>query len=296
MNFKDYDKNSLYENFKEHLKDDNFKKLVNTLKLDENILMKYTSNLEETVLELKSCKDCKSLAFCKNKVKGFVFYPSVNNNLLKFNYVACAKQKEYLKKISVNADYIEMPEALKEASMKNIYVKDKKRIPIIKFLKNFYDTYETDKHQKGLFLHGSFGSGKTYIICAMLNELSKKNVDIKICYYPELLRSLKDTFNGGDFSSKINSYKNASILFLDDIGAEAVTPWARDEVLGTILQHRMDSKLPTFFTSNLNIDELELHLESIKEGIDKVKARRIIERIKYLTIDMELVSKNLREI
>lgn len=296
MNFKEYDKGSLQNNFEKHLKNDNFKRLVNSLGLDKNVLMKYTTNLEETVKELENCKDCKNLAFCKNKVKGFVFYPSISSNLLKFNYVACAKQKDYLKKINVNADYVNMPEALKEASMKNIYVKDKKRVPIIKFLKNFYDTYEEDKHQKGLFLHGSFGSGKTYMICAMLNELSKKGVNIKICYYPELLRSLKDSFNGGDFSSKINSYKNASILFLDDIGAESLTPWARDEVLGTILQHRMDSKLPTFFTSNLNINELESHLESTKEGVDKVKARRIIERIKYLTVDVELISKNLREI
>ena len=296
MNFNEYDKNSLKENYKEHLNNDGFKKLVNTLKLSDDILMKYTSNLEMTTNELENCKDCKSLAFCKNKVKGFVFYPSVFDNKLKFNYVACAKQKDYLKKVNTNADYMQMPDSLKEASMKDIYVKDKKRIPIVKFLKNFYDTYENDKHQKGLYLHGSFGSGKTYLSCAMLNELSKKGVDVKICYYPELLRSLKDSFNSGDFSSKINSLKNVSILFLDDMGAEAVTPWARDEILGTILQHRMDSKLPTFFTSNLNIEELENHLGSTKEGVDKVKARRIIERIKYLTLDIELISENLREI
>lgn len=56
----------------------------------------------------------------------------------------------------------------------------------------------------------------------------------------------------------------------------------------------MDNHLPTFFTSNLTIDELEIFLNINNTNIDKVKARRIIERIKQLTENMELVSKNRR--
>ena len=82
---------------------------------------------------------------------------------------------------------------------------------------------------------------------------------------------------------------------LDDIGAENVTNWGRDEILGTILQYRMDNHLTTFFTSNLDINELEKHLSITKDNMDMVKARRIIERIKQLTIDMELISKNRRD-
>ncbi|MBR6072899.1 MAG: primosomal protein DnaI, partial [Bacilli bacterium] len=78
------------------------------------------------------------------------------------------------------------------------------------------------------------------------------------------------------------------------IGAESVTAWSRDEVLQTILQYRMDEELPTFFTSNLTIDELERHLSETKDNIDKVKARRIIERIKQLTDDIEIISDNRR--
>ena len=85
------------------------------------------------------------------------------------------------------------------------------------------------------------------------------------------------------------------LLLIDDIGAEKVTSWARDEILGTILQSRMNNLLPTFFTSNLNIQELETHLSLINESEDKVKARRIIERIQQLTDDMELISVNRRK-
>ncbi len=84
-------------------------------------------------------------------------------------------------------------------------------------------------------------------------------------------------------------------MLLDDIGAETVTAWNRDEILGTILQYRMDTKSPTFLTSNLTIKELEEHFVSSKSSEDYVKARRIIERIKQITEDFELVSENRRK-
>ena len=46
------------------------------------------------------------------------------------------------------------------------------------------------------------------------------------------------------------------VLMLDDLGAESMTSWGRDEVLGTILQFRMLESLPTFFTSNFDFKEL----------------------------------------
>lgn len=39
-----------------------------------------------------------------------------------------------------------------------------------------------------------------------------------------------------------NELLNSDLLLIDDIGAENNTPWARDEVLGSILQSRMDNK------------------------------------------------------
>ena len=84
------------------------------------------------------------------------------------------------------------------------------------------------------------------------------------------------------------------MLLLDDIGAENLTAWSRDEILGTILQYRMDEKLPTFFTSNLDMKQLEEHFSMTASGSDKLKARRIVERIHYLSKDIKLASENRR--
>ena len=132
------------------------------------------------------------------------------------------------------------------------------------------------------------------VVKPLLNELKiNKKVDYEALYFPDILRTLKDDWDS--FNEKIDYYSNVSLLLIDDIGAEAVSEWGRDEVLGTILQNRMNNHLATFFTSNLTIEELEIHLSMAKNNIDKVKARRIIERIKQLTEDLEIITDNKRK-
>ena len=128
----------------------------------------------------------------------------------------------------------------------------------------------------------------------MLNELVKDGHKVAMIYYPEFLRILKSSFKT-DFDEEYDYARKADLLLLDDIGAENITSWSRDEILGPILQYRMDNNLPTFFTSNLNINELEIHLSESKNDVDKLKAKRIIERIKYLTEDLTLISENKRK-
>ena len=57
----------------------------------------------------------------------------------------------------------------------------------------------------------------------------------------------------------------------------------------------MDEDLPTFFTSNLNLSELEEHFSMTSNGKESVKARRMIERIKDLTKEFELTGESNRK-
>ena len=277
------------------VKNPEFKKLVNTLNIKENVAYKYTSKLERTVCELNNCSNCKSLHTCQNKVEGMVYYPTIKDEKLEFNYVACKyKKKDIKQKEEIKSKFFEMPYHIKMAKMSNIEI-NSTRAKIIKWINKFYDDFKSDKQTKGLYLSGSFGSGKTYILSALLNELSKLNYSCIIVYYPELLRSIKESFNSDDYNERINEIKKCDLLLLDDIGAETTTPWNRDEILGTILQYRMDNKKATFFTSNLNIKELENHFITSNKDEEVIKARRIMERVKYLTDELELIGENKRK-
>lgn len=290
------DVTALSQSFMSACSDKEFKDFVYGLEIKEDILMKYTSSLEDAHLECKNCKNCPGLSECKNKVPGYVYTPIKDNNIINFSYVACDKKIKEIKdnEYRQNIELFDMPKDIANATLKDMYKDDKARLPIIKYFKEFIDNYEKEEKPKGLYLHGSFGSGKTYLIAALFNEMAKKNIRSALIYYPEFLRSLKSSFQT-NYIEQFNYIKKVPLLLLDDIGAENGSAWARDEVLGPILQYRMEEHLPTFFTSNLTIEELEMSLAATSTGVDKVKARRIIERIKQLTTNLELISKNRRD-
>ena len=76
------------------------------------------------------------------------------------------EKNEYLDLIEL----YDMPKEVKEASFNNIYKDDKKRLPILKYFKEFIDDYKKGNNPKGMYLSGSFGSGKTYLISALFKE------------------------------------------------------------------------------------------------------------------------------
>lgn len=278
-------KEELENNFKEACTEKEFIALVKSLGLDKASAMKKTSKLQETLEEKRNCKNCKGTFMCKNSYHGYVLVPNKKENRLYFTYIPCKYEQQILEKNKENE---------RKIRMKDIDTKDKKQLNVIKWMDAFYEEYDATKNSKGLYLHGSFGSGKTYLLTALLNELElTKHVSVEMVYFPEVLRSIKEDFDA--FGYKMQRFMNVDILLLDDIGAEKVTEWGRDEVLGTILQTRMEKKKTTFFTSNLTIKELEQNLSIANNNVDKVKARRIIERIKQLTIDLELISENRRD-
>jgi len=280
---------------KEYIKastDDTFKKLTARLKTDENILMKYTSKLQITSCELKNCSKCKDLDKCKNEISGHIYYPEVRDDYLEFVYKPCKYFKENT--IKNNTTFFETPPVLKNASLSEVII-EKERNEILKYIKDFLNKKVNGENPKGLYLSGSFGSGKSYLISALLNELSNKGYRTVNVYYPLLLKRLKASFNEYNYDEVLDEIMTSDILLLDDIGAENNSTWARDEVLGTILQYRMDNNLTTFFTSNFNTIELESFLAETSKGNDLIKARRIIERIKYLTTELTLISENKRK-
>lgn len=270
--------------------DDTFKKLCNRLKCDDEILMKYTSKLTDSACELKNCSRCKGLSYCKNAVKGHVYFPTVTKDFIEFSYKSCKYFKEKKKN---NTIFFETPKMLMNASLSEL-ITEKERANILKYIKDFLKKKVNGETVKGLYLSGSFGSGKSYILSALLNELSLKGYKCVNINYPLLLNKLKASFSDYNYNDVMEEIMTCDVLLIDDIGAENNSPWSRDEVLGTILQYRMDSDLTTFFTSNFTINELETELSETNKGTDLIKARRIIERIKYLTVEDKLISKDKR--
>lgn len=162
---------------------------------------------------------------------------------------------------------------------------------IIKVCKNILSKQTT----RGVYVYGPTGTGKTYLMGCIYNYFKQNRKEPAILYYPEFIRKIKSKISNNSYDLYIDLMRNEEILIIDDIGAENITEFIRDEVLGPIINHREAEKLPTFFSSNLSIDDLSELLSNGRTTIDKTKALRIVERIHSLSVSHFLDGENERE-
>ncbi|MCH4169283.1 MAG: primosomal protein DnaI [Streptococcaceae bacterium] len=188
------------------------------------------------------------------------------------------------------------------ATLKNVDFSDIERTPerreILNAILDFVEGYAQAPKvfHKGIYLYGTFGVGKTYLMASLANELSKREHSTLLVHFPTFAQKIKSAIKEDKVDVQITELNQAEILVLDDIGAENGSAWIRDEVLQPILTHRMQENLPTFFTSNLNMDELELKLAHAARGQEELwPAKRVMERIHYLSKEIYLMGDNRRE-
>lgn len=265
--------------------------------LDQNTIEKSMSKLYEYTQQSKECNRCESLDGCINFMKGYHPDLIMVRNSIDMVYKRCPrkvmadeqkKNQKLIKSLYVPRDILEATFEQFEGDLGRLDAGDRAAT----FLMN----YEAGLKPKGLYLYGKFGVGKSYLLGAIANELAKKQIPTMIVYVPELLREMKSAIGDSTLNEKLEALKKEPILMLDDIGAEAVSSWTRDEVLGPILQFRMLEKLPTFFTSNFDFQGLEHHLTYSQRGEEeKMKARRIMERIRSLSDPVLVDGPNRRD-
>ena len=148
---------------------------------------------------------------------------------------------------------------------------------------------------RGAYIYGPTGTGKTYLMGCIYNYFKQNGKEPAILYYPEFIRKIKSKISNNSYDLYTDLIRDEEILIIDDIGAENITEFIRDEVLGPIINHREAEKLPTFFSSNLSIDDLAELLSNGRTTVDKTKALRIVERIHSLSASHFLDGENERE-
>lgn len=225
----------------------------------------------------------------------------LNNKKIEVSYVPTNEhlQKRAQEELKRRIQSVYMPKDIKEATFDQVELTHGRKEALnrsIQFVEDYIQ--KPDGFHKGLYLHGAFGVGKTYLLGAIAHELSTFGYPSTLIHYPTFSTEMRSSVGDQTTSSKLDIYKNAPILMLDDIGAEYATSWIRDDVLGVILQFRMQNELPTFFSSNFAMDKLESeHFRYNQHNDDEfLKAKRIMERIRFLADEIEVTGKNRRNI
>lgn len=279
---------------KEALKDDGVKSLVEANDISKEILEMNVLTLGSYVLNKAKCNGCKGTSECKQNITGLM--PSIDFNgtsLFTVDYKPCEYQKvldelqalnKNLITLCCNLDFIDSKQLKNNDARKEIY----------SLLGNISEDFLNGKAVKGLYINGPYGCGKSYIMSCFAKKLAECGKKVVFAYYPDLVREIKSSIGEGTLEDIVDLLKEVDVLVLDDFGGELSTPFIRDEVLGAILQERMDYKRLTFMTSNLDEATLHAHLAETKDGIDNLKASRIEERILALMNIVSLKDKNYR--
>lgn len=138
----------------------------------------------------------------------------------------------------------------------------------------------------GLYIYGTHDASKTHLMHGFLNHIKAKGIldgkKYRIYNWSALIKALKD-FDGSDFIpgthantestsvAKATEYrcKHEDLIIFDDIGSNVASKY-EIETITSIIEHRKDQKLDTFFTSNLSISDLS-------KSLDKRIAQKILE-------------------
>lgn len=230
---------------------------------------------------------------------GYIPQLVVSDHMIEISYApspeTIAKQKS--EQLARRVTTISMPKDIRNASLQNFDQSDQQRYDAFGRVVLFTDDYvKRQQFEPGYYIYGPFGVGKTYLLGALANDLADHNVLTTLVHFPSFESEMKASISDNSYLEKIDAVKKSQILMLDDIGAGTLSSWVRDEVLGVILEYRMQQQLPMFFSSNLSMDQLETEwLAHNNRGDEEpLKAKRLMQRIRFLSREVEMAGKNRR--
>lgn len=261
-------------------------------------LLPFATKFKHAVKEHENCQGCSGLNYCQNIMKGHCGHIIEYGNMLDVSYSPCAYQlqadQERKSRQLIKSHHI--PKDIIAASFKRFDSSENGRQDAFEAVLEFCLKVKPGEKCTGIYLYGPLGVGKSYLIGAACNKLAERGIQSYMVYTPAFFREMKTAIANQTVDEKIAALQTVDVLIFDDIGAETISAWARDEVLGPILQYRVMENLPTIFTSNYDYDQLEEHLSySQKGGIEQLKAKRIMERIRHYTRPCFMEGSNRRE-
>ncbi|MCR6111609.1 primosomal protein DnaI [Bacillus sp. A301a_S52] len=249
----------------------------------------------------QNCDNCPGLAACPNLVKGYQPHLTIYRHDIHLEYQTCPlkRKADERKRHASFVKSLYIPKEMTEVSFDDFHEDNPSRVKAFAKAMAFCAEVKPGENGRGLYIHGPFGVGKTFLVGAIANDLADRETTTMIVYAPDFFRELKTGISDGSYQDKLDMVKQAPVLILDDIGAETMSNWVRDDILGAMLQFRMMEKLPTVFTSNFDLEELAIHLSSTQRGgierVDQLKAGRILERIKHMNDVIDMKGENKRD-
>lgn len=151
----------------------------------------------------------------------------------------------------------------------------------------------------GIYFYGTPGIGKTQLLADLFKNICDRSANPANIYWANsatILRSLRDSFGkkyGFDEETvpeRIKRKLNAGYLFLDDLGSESATEWAKESLYDAI-NYRYEEQLPLFVSSNFPP-------KALAEKLNDKLVSRLFEMCRVISVkgeDMRLKKASVNE-
>lgn len=247
----------------------------------------------KTELEIKKQELALQMQNLKNKIDGYLQTNNIDKKNLEPQYdckvcndtginngkICDCLLAELNKKISTMTS---SQSEFKNFNMQNRNLMDENDIKASDWLKMWCSRFPNTT-KLNINIIGGAGSGKTFLLECVANEMLNKNM--AICYKTAFeLNELARLYHIGK-SFSFADCLNADILFIDDLGTEPILKNVTKEYLYNLINVRQINNKPTFITTNLSLDDILNRYDD-----------RIFSRLgnKNLSTNIQLTSKDKR--
>ena len=105
--------------------------------------------------------------------------------------------------------------------------------------------------KKWLVMYGSYGTGKSHLAAAILQNALDRGMTARFRVWPQWLEAIQGSFKGGDTGALVRELQSGDIVAIDDIDKEnpSKSGWAEKKLFNA-LNFRYNLSLPTILTFN----------------------------------------------
>lgn len=152
--------------------------------------------------------------------------------------------------------------------------------------KTYVKEFDITKENDSIAFCGVVGSGKTHLAVSIANELLDTAVGVMYMPYRHSITNLKQFITDSDkYQKEIDNYKNAEVLFIDDLFKGKITE-SDINIMFEIIDYRYFKGLPVIITTEKSMSELI--------SIDEAVGSRLFEMCKDYTVHITDPKLNYR--
>ena len=259
---------------------------------DEEILQN-ASKFLRVIEENEKCLSCPGIGKCAKSLRGIVPVLQYDGERIE---LVLRPGEENKKRIRLDSSFLirDFPDEYLKYDLKDAMNSD--YIDARKVVLAALNEIGRKNSEKGIFLHGSRQSGKTFILSLFAKKYAeKKDKTVAFLDSSVRIRMLNDLYfqNREEFLSQLAEISAADLLILDDFGNEYKNEIVRDVIVYPLLNERFRSGKLTCFTSSYDLSKIETMYALREKG--SPKAQQLRELIETMTRSVELRSLPYRE-